>query len=91
MRTLGLYLVGRIVGPAPSHDSIPAARVELLCGESILSNTVSGATGRYLLCPFAPGSGTDQEAIVRVRQPGYRDQSTASDAVDTLETSTPPS
>jgi len=80
MRTLGLSLVGRVVGPAPSHDPIPGVRVELLLEDDgpVLSHTVSDATGRYLLCPFPPGSGTDQDAIVRVRKPGYRDQSVLS-------------
>ncbi len=75
LRSLGPFVTGRVLTPAPSRNPIAGAHVELDYYGSVLSNSVSDATGRYLLCSFPPGSGSDQTAIVRARKPGYRDGS----------------
>jgi len=73
LHQISLHVYGRILGPAPTRQPIAGASVELDNFGFVLSNTLSDAQGRYLLCSFPPRSGTDQDAIVRARHPGYRD------------------
>jgi hypothetical protein len=73
LHQISLHVIGRIVGPAPSRSPIAGASVELDNFGMPLSTTLSDAQGQYLLCSFPPGSGTDQDAIVRVQHPGYHD------------------
>jgi hypothetical protein len=72
MPRTGLYASGRVVGPAPSRDPVSGAQVELDNYGWILSSTVSDAQGRYLLCTFPAGAGTDQAGLVRATKPGHR-------------------
>jgi hypothetical protein len=73
--SLGPYNSGRVLEPAPSRSPIEGAHVELDNYGFVLSTTLSDTAGRFLLCSFPPGSGTDQSVIVRARKPGYLDGS----------------
>jgi hypothetical protein len=75
LRPRGPYISGRVLAPGPSRNPIAGAHVELDNYGFLLSTTLSDAAGRYLLCSFPPGSGSDQSVIVRARKPGYLDGS----------------
>ena len=51
---------------------VAGATVDLDNYGFLLSTTLSSAEGRYLLCSFPPGAGTDQSVLVRVRKEGFQ-------------------